>query len=346
MNGSIHTPMGRSAVGPRSTRLKWLGLLPHTMAFGLRWQDEVYGIGAIVLMVSDYTINEITVYPRHEVGQLGQRDALVANERHRVLELIEGEYITEVAVRRNERDEIWGVQFVTNMRTHPWTGNAYGYVERIPAPRGCYISSLMAEPLPRDMEALDANGKVCKLGCRFDRISSLRDADRGALSRDSSVRKSAELNFRDPDAVDKQFFCAHRQLQALIITCRNGVESLTMFTQEQYRRYLKLRDRPLGWNDLWLVLVDDDRITSVQVAHSNGTFALRFHTNKYSTCWYGRPVSQEHDTITEFKAREDEAVCGFFGSLTSKGQVCSFGVVFANPTAAPQSDDEFADDYM
>jgi len=347
MGRGFHPPSStrRDVNGVRNTPFKWIGLLPRAMPFGLRWQDEVYGIGAIVLAVSDYAIHEITVFPRAERSQSDLHDdALVADENHRVVELAGGEYITEIAVRRNERSEVWGIQFVTNMRMHPWIGNSYGFVERVRAERGYYISSLMAEPLPRDMEELSAGGRMCKLGCRFDLLSSRQSVDRDVLSRDASVRKSAEINFRDPDAVDKPFFHAFRQLQALIITCRNGVENLTMFTQEQYDRYLKTRDRPLGWNELWVVLAENDRIASVEVAHSNGTFALRFRTRKTLTCWYGRRLQRELDTITEFQARGDEAVCGFFGSLTNTGQVCSLGVVFASPTGEPQSDDELGDE--
>lgn len=346
-SNGFHPPSstGRGVSSARKAPYKWIGLLPRAMPFGLRWQDEVYGIGAIVLAVSDYAIHEITVVPRTERCQSGRYDdALVADESHRVVELSGGEYVTEIAVRRNERSEVWGIQFVTNMRMHPWIGNAYGFVERVRAERGYYISSLMAEPLPRDMEELSAGGRTCKLGCRFDHLSSLRDVDRAVLSRNGSVRKSAEINFRNPDAVDKSFFHTHRQLKALIITCRNGVENLTMFTQEQYNRYLKTRDRPLGWNELWVVLAEDDRITSVEVAHSNGTFALRFRTRTTSTCWYGRRLQRELDTITEFQAQGVEVVCGFFGSLTNTGQVCSLGVVFASPKEEPQSDDELWDE--
>lgn len=330
MNGSV-SPESADAVASFTL----VGILPYSSSFGMAWQDEVYGIGVVVLSVTDLMVKEIKTYPRSDPYRPLRRNQLVTDEWHRTIELIAGEFITALSVRRNARDEVVGLQFETNKRVTPWFGCPMGVVDRFAAPHGWCISSLMGR-----FRYLSPDEPICELGCRFDRILSQQSLEHNQkLEPARNFRKSGEINFHDPDAVDRRFYFAHTDLHTLVFAFGQGVKRLSGLSVGQFERYFKRWESPFAWNETAISLMEGEHFTGAEIAHSNGTFAVRLDTNVRSTSWFGRAVSKD-DKLTKLQPSGDSTdarICGFFGSLTRDDRICSIGAVFS-----PEIDEDAA----
>lgn len=315
---------GRSAFGSSGAdpSLKWLGFLPPTQSFGTRWQDDAFEMGALIIEASDFQVRSIKVLSRLEAVQ----DKFFVGAMLHPVVLMESEVIVEIGVRRDDRQNIVGLQIRTNLRTIPWCGGHRGEVEYVQAPAGCYISSFKGENVQTR-----AFGWVCEVTCRFRSTAEEQWSEPMRSPPSAPYRLSEQVLFCDPDVVDCPFFVYHPQLHSVVLVCSDGVKELTILTTEQYNRCLASRQMPLAPNERVFSLVKGEHITEVDVAHDKASFGLCLVTNKRRTLWFGR-YQTERDTITKLTMQcssdETGSICGFFGSVTKTGEICGIGVIY------------------
>ncbi|OQR87831.1 hypothetical protein ACHHYP_07971 [Achlya hypogyna] len=246
--------------------------------------------------------------------------------------LMDGEYINRLDVAvSNKGLTIAAVRFHTNLRTSRYFGGRGGGFETLRPPQGHHFYALFGAASADGVGSLGAFYAPVPVSVPRPTTAALAavatTAPAAASMADTLLQQFGSLFSTPPPALasvasgsfatvglgasdgDQDPFATPKGIGAVVITCTDAIVALATLSVAEYRA--KSHDGYYCADDEHVLsLVPNEVIVQVDVRASEWVHALRFHTNRRVSPWFGGADGVE----SHFVCPADACVTGFYGS--------------------------------